>query len=451
MELSVHRMTVGLALSLAVGGSLFLFGAATSSAYSLLGGSLGLDQRDLRVYPNFSDPSANDNLQADPDFPQLLGASLAIAKAAAEWGSRPYGSGLADPLQVDPLGSGGANFEFHWQGLASSPGGTDDNIVSELAGSSAGVFAFTELPIQDGWRIRFYADAADWHDGPGAPPAGGTHKDLQGVAAHELGHALGLGHSSDAQATMLGALLGNGIQNRSIESDDRAGLQALYGVHEALKPILLSYAVVDDQHIVLHGQHFDPASNEVWFTRAAGLNDGQPSLLSGLASSHGGTQLWVTLPADAAAGQVLVRVPGLSGAALSNALPYAPGISTCPPIQNYGSPTQNSLGNQVFLSSSGRASLSINDLRIQANGLPPDALCVLISGTQARTAGPLWVGGQLRRYAIQNADFFGSCEFAIPIQASMLETRRTYQLWYQDVNHPAGAAWSDALQLYFCP
>jgi Matrixin len=444
-------MTVGMALGLAVAGSAFLFGSAASQAYTLLGGSLGLDQRDLRVYPNFSDPGANDNLQADPDFPQILGASLAIAKAAAEWSSRPLGSGLSDPLQVDPLGSGDANFDFHWQGLASSPGGTDDNVLSEISGSSAGVFAFTELPIQDGWRIRFYADAANWHDGPGAPPAGSTNKDLQGVATHELGHALGLGHSSDAQATMLGALLGNGIQNRSIESDDRAGLQALYGARDVHKPVLLSYAVVDTQHIVLHGQHFDPSTNEVWFTRAAGLNDGQPSQVLGLASSHGGTQVWVPLPADAAAGQILLRVPGSGGAALSNALPYAPGFSTCPPIQNYGSPTQNSLGNQVLLSSQGRASLSINDLRIQANGLVPDTLCILVSGTQSALGGPLWVGGQVRRYAVQNADFLGSCEFAIPIQAGMVETRRYFQLWYQDQNHPTGAAWSDALQIYFCP
>ncbi|MFM7283000.1 MAG: hypothetical protein ACKO32_14610, partial [Planctomycetia bacterium] len=94
-------------------------------SWTHLGGSLALDQRDLRVCNNFTDPTANDNTQGDPEFPGAQGATLAIWKAAMEWSSRSFGTGLADPLQTDGIGSGGANFDFHWQGSATSPGGTD--------------------------------------------------------------------------------------------------------------------------------------------------------------------------------------------------------------------------------------------------------------------------------------------------------------------------------------
>ncbi|MDB4942487.1 MAG: hypothetical protein JWP97_2021 [Labilithrix sp.] len=56
----------------------------------------------------------------------------------------------------------------------------------------------------------------------GAP---GT-QDLRSILVHELGHALGLGHSSDARATMYPS--GSGLRWRSLEADDVAGVCALY-------------------------------------------------------------------------------------------------------------------------------------------------------------------------------------------------------------------------------
>jgi len=50
--------------------------------------------------------------------------------------------------------------------------------------------------------------------------------DLRSVLVHELGHALGLGHSSEARATMFAS--GSGQRWRSLERDDVDGVCALY-------------------------------------------------------------------------------------------------------------------------------------------------------------------------------------------------------------------------------
>jgi hypothetical protein len=55
----------------------------------------------------------------------------------------------------------------------------------------------------------------------------GTHYDLWSTVLHEMGHAAGLGHTSDGSAVMYASLKA-GTQRRTLTADDRDGLLAAY-------------------------------------------------------------------------------------------------------------------------------------------------------------------------------------------------------------------------------
>ena len=64
--------------------------------------------------------------------------------------------------------------------------------------------------------------------------AGGFY--VEDVATHEFGHALGLGHSAVAEATMVSGLGYCSTFKRSLELDDRQGVEALYPAVAANPP-----------------------------------------------------------------------------------------------------------------------------------------------------------------------------------------------------------------------
>ncbi len=58
---------------------------------------------------------------------------------------------------------------------------------------------------------------------------GGTRMDIQAIAAHELGHTLGLAHSPIQAATMFASTGACNTLPRTLHSDDIAGVNGLYG------------------------------------------------------------------------------------------------------------------------------------------------------------------------------------------------------------------------------
>lgn len=307
------------ALGLGLGATLLM--PQSSEGYSLIGFALNQNQRDFRVFNNFTDANANNNTTPHANFPGYTGAVMAIWKGGIEWGSELHGNGNGDPSQSGDLGSGGANFDPSFQGNATGVGGINDNIHSELSGSGGGVLAFTESPSSNGWRIRYYS-SWNWDDGPGTSISG---IDLQGVACHEYGHAIGLGHSNSGGATMFASISGTGVAARSINADDAAGMQAAYGVAAASKPRITGYSVAGST-VTVTGSGFDGTGNQIWFTQAGAGGNGVPIKVTGLTSS--GTTLTATIPATAGPGDILVRRNSTGNSGLSNAWPFDPGSVT---------------------------------------------------------------------------------------------------------------------------
>jgi len=158
-------------LAALAGAGLLLWGVP-GSGYVVAWPALATAKRDVKVYDNFGDAQANDDTTPDARWPGWTGAARAIWKGAAEWGSRRHATGGGDPTQPDGIGSGGANLDPLFLGLAPGVGAPNDDVASELNGSNAAVIAFTELPPNDGWRVRFYANPWILDDDSAGPAAG---------------------------------------------------------------------------------------------------------------------------------------------------------------------------------------------------------------------------------------------------------------------------------------
>ncbi len=285
-------------------------------AFSVLGGSLGIStaglgyQRDVRVLDNSADPSAHANVTPNASFPGAVGARLSVWKGAHAWASD---NALA-----------ARNFDYDWQGAATSNPAEGNVVGWDTNGCSGGTLAYTETPISDGWRIVM-CDNWTWSDSASAP--GGGQFDIQGIVTHELGHALGLGHSSvncgscGNSASMCAFICSNGVAERTIEADDQAGLQSIYGTIPSNKPLITALAgsFTTGTLLTITGQNFAPTVN-VKFT-ANGGNDLAPipGTVTNVASTGGGTQIVVPIPYTAFSGNVLVWEP--AAGLLSNAFP----------------------------------------------------------------------------------------------------------------------------------
>lgn len=162
--------------------------------------------------------SADWAYNADGEPASVAGAAhQAMNSAAASWGQQ------------------GANFQFTGGGTSGAGtgacgGGTDGANTVGWDAQSGSVLAVTcswfssqGTPFKSAVEFDMEFDP-DWNWTTGSP----TSVDLESVALHEFGHALGLNHSSDGGAVMF-ASYSSGNQKRTPTPDDVEGLFAVYG------------------------------------------------------------------------------------------------------------------------------------------------------------------------------------------------------------------------------
>ena len=124
-----------------------------------------------------------------------------------------------------------ASFRFQYAGPSTLTTNTNDGInVVMFRNASSGSAIATTYWWSSGGRI-IDADIVFWDGGftfftGSSGCSNGFY--IEDIAAHEFGHALGLGHSTSPSATMYPSVSSCNTSNRSLDADDIAGVQALY-------------------------------------------------------------------------------------------------------------------------------------------------------------------------------------------------------------------------------
>jgi hypothetical protein len=122
-------------------------------------------------------------------------------------------------------------FRFNYGGTSSQTTNTNDGInLVMFRNASNGSAIATTYWWSSGSQI-IDADIVFWDAGfqffAGTSGCSGGFY-IEDIAAHEFGHALGLGHSASTSATMYPSVSSCNTGNRTLDADDVAGVLALY-------------------------------------------------------------------------------------------------------------------------------------------------------------------------------------------------------------------------------
>ncbi len=344
-------------LKLSVGSTLLLVVASLSigesaRAFNTLGFSISLSQRDVRLFNNFDDSLSNDNHVIHPNWPGYSRAYLAIWKAAYEWGVDAFGDGAGDSTQSN-IGDGGANFTPVWNGKASGSGtGMQNNIVHAPNVDGGGFIAWAYVG-PSGWLIEFADNSFDFADGPDT--ISWPEMDIQGVASHEYGHALGLAHATAPSATMYPTIQAGSVEERSITTDDSSGVQYIYGAKDSGMPYIdgILGSTVPGGTAVLLGGNFTPNDCRLWFNSDvydSTDSGGELFKLQGLSSTGNGTQIPFTVPSSGIeTGAIHAKVNGGKGS-LSGGHPFPLGIPSISNTLTLVGPSTAAAGKSVMFS-----------------------------------------------------------------------------------------------------
>ena len=149
-------------------------------------------------------------------------AIAAIDSAAAAWSQQAntsftfHRAGFTNSTTINYNGRNEVFFRNASNGSA---------IATTYVWSSGDLMLETDIVFWDG-AYRFFTGSSGC--------AGGFY--VEDVATHEFGHALGLGHSAVAEATMFSGAGYCSTNMRSLELDDRQGVEALYPAVAANPP-----------------------------------------------------------------------------------------------------------------------------------------------------------------------------------------------------------------------
>jgi peptidoglycan hydrolase-like protein with peptidoglycan-binding domain len=116
--------------------------------------------------------------------------------------------------------TGSYNISLKWDALPCYPFACNQDswATTSRPGSTA------DITMNKRWR---------WWYGAGAPPNDGLSIDFESVFLHELGHAIGLDHSSIAGAVMQGTI-NAGTVKRALTVDDKVAISSMYDQWEQL-------------------------------------------------------------------------------------------------------------------------------------------------------------------------------------------------------------------------